>query len=164
MTINVFKLYIQELYYASYYINLIVRHLGGLRFRSKKALQESSLQSLQEYQELQPQNRRTFEAESSRLSAQILKFTGIKPKVFENINKSQISEALQIQAFKVPKIFHHKPSKTKNTKNVNNKGFLTSSQPEIHCNSVSAIFDPSLNQIEGYFVFKSKSHYHKSNQ
>ena len=53
---------------------------------------------------------------------------------------------------------------TKNAKNMKNKEFLESSQPEIHCNFVSAIFDPSLNQIEGYFVFKSKSHYHKSNQ
>ena len=88
-------------------------------------------------------------------------FYGNQAQMFENINKPQIGEALRIQASKVLENFHHKPSKTKNTKN---KEFLTSSQPEIHCNSILAIFDLSLNQIEGYFVFKSKSHYHKSNQ
>ena len=29
---------------------------------------------------------------------------------------------------------------------------------------LSKIFDPILNQIEGYFVFDSKSYYHNSNQ
>ena len=29
---------------------------------------------------------------------------------------------------------------------------------------LSKIFDPFLNQIEGFFVFESKSHYHNSNQ
>ena len=46
----------------------------------------------------------------------------------ENINKSQISEALQIQAFKspeelLPQTFEDKEH-TKNTKNAKNKGFL----------------------------------------
>ena len=35
-------------------------------------------------------------------------------KASRNLNKSQISEAQQIQASKAPKNFHHKPSKTKN--------------------------------------------------
>ena len=38
------------------------------------------------------------------------------PKASRNLNKSQISEAQQIQASKAPKNFHHKPSKTKNTR------------------------------------------------
>ena len=60
---------------------------------------------------------------------------------------------------------HKEPEEhMKNMKNVKNKEFLTSSQPKIHCNSFSKIFDPFLNQIEGYFVFESKSHYHNSNQ
>ena len=41
-----------------------------------------------------------------------------------------------------------------------NKEFLTSSLPEIHCNSISRVFDPSFSQIEGYLVFKSKSNVH----
>ena len=45
-----------------------------------------------------------------------------------------------------------------------NKEFLTSLQPKIHCNSISKIFDPFFNQIEGYLVFTSKSQYCKSNQ
>ena len=89
---------------------------------------------------------------------------GIKLKGSKNINKPQIGEALRIQAFKAPKKFPQTFEDEEHTKNVKNKEFLTSSQPEIHCNSISAIFNPSLNQIEGYFVFKSKSHYHKSNQ
>ena len=52
----------------------------------------------------------------------------------------------------------------KNTKNTKNKEFLISLQPEIHCNSISKIFDPFFSQIEGYLVFISKSHYYKSNQ
>ena len=35
-------------------------------------------------------------------------------KASRNINKSQISETLQIQASKAPKNFHHKPLNTKN--------------------------------------------------
>ena len=35
-------------------------------------------------------------------------------KVSKNHNKSQINEALQIQASKAPKNFYHKPSNTKN--------------------------------------------------
>ena len=42
--------------------------------------------------------------------------TRIKLNGSKNINKSQISEALRIQASKAPKNFHHKPSKTKNTR------------------------------------------------
>ena len=42
------------------------------------------------------------------------KVYGIKPKVSENIIKSQISEAQRIQASKAPKNFHHKSSNTKN--------------------------------------------------
>ena len=49
-------------------------------------------------------------------------------------------------------------------KNVKNKEFLTSSQLEIHYNSVSKIFDPFLSQIKGYVEFESKSHHHNSNQ
>ena len=41
---------------------------------------------------------------------------GIKLKGSKNINKPQIGEALRIQASKAPKNFHHKPSKTKNTR------------------------------------------------
>ena len=39
---------------------------------------------------------------------------GIKLKSPKNLKKPQISEALQIQASKTPKNFHHKPSNTKN--------------------------------------------------
>ena len=49
-------------------------------------------------------------------------------------------------------------------KNMKNKEFLTSSYPEIHCNFISRVFDPSFSQIKGYLVFKSKSHYYNSNQ
>ena len=61
------------------------------------------------------QIRRTFEAESSKLPAQISKFTGIKLKSLQKPYKPQISETLQIQACKALKNFHYKPSKRKNT-------------------------------------------------
>ena len=57
----------------------------------------------------------------------------------------------------------HKEHK-EHIKNVKNIEFLTSSYLDIHCNSVSKVFDPFLSQIEGYLVFKSKSYYHNSNQ
>ena len=79
-------------------------------------------------------------------------------KAFKNFKKPQISETLWIKAFKVSKNFHHKPSKMKKN------GFLTSLQLEIRCNFVSKIFDPFFSQIEGYLLFKSKSHYRNSNQ
>ena len=37
-------------------------------------------------------------------------------KASRNLNKSQISEILRIQASKAPKNFHHKPLKGKNTR------------------------------------------------
>ena len=37
-------------------------------------------------------------------------------KASENLNKPPINKALQIQASKAPKNFHHKPSKRKNTR------------------------------------------------
>ena len=88
----------------------------------------------------------------------------LNSKASRNFKKPQINEVLQVKASKASKNFHHKPSKTKNMKNTKNKEFLTSSQPEICCNFVSKIFNPFLKQIEGYLVFKSKSHYYNSNQ
>ena len=86
-------------------------------------------------------------------------------KASRNSKKPQISEALRIQASKALKNFHHKLSKTNNAQRTRrHKEFLTSSKLEIRCNSISRVFDPSFSQIEVYLVFKSKSHYHNSNQ
>ena len=62
------------------------------------------------------QIRRTFEEKSSKSYSQISKFTGIKLKSLKKPHKPQISEVLRIQASKTSKNFHHKSSKTKNTR------------------------------------------------
>ena len=110
----------------------------------------------------------TFKAESSKLPAQISKVIGNKLKSLQKpqqtINqRSSMDSSLQSLEELPPQTFEDEEH-TKNMKNVKNKGFLTSSQLEIHCNFVSKIFGPFFNQIEVYLVFESKSHYHDSNQ
>ena len=63
----------------------------------------------------------TSTPKSENIRSRIIQTIYLDPKVCrnqaqrsENINKSQISEALRIQASKAPKNFHHKPSNTKN--------------------------------------------------
>jgi len=64
---------------------------------------------------------RTSTPKSKNIRSRIIQIICLDPKVCgnqaqrsENINKSQISEALRIQASKAPKNFHHKSSNTKN--------------------------------------------------
>ena len=59
------------------------------------------------------QIRRTFETHPNYLPRSQSSLES-SSKASRNLNKPQISEALRIQAFKAPKNFHHKPSKTKN--------------------------------------------------
>ena len=59
------------------------------------------------------QIRRTFETHPNYIPRSQSSLES-SSKAFRNLNKPQISEALRIQAFKAPKNFHHKPSKTKN--------------------------------------------------
>ena len=56
----------------------------------------------------------TFKAKSLNYLPRAQRSLESSLKAFKNLNKPQISEALQIQASKVPKNFHHKPSNTKN--------------------------------------------------
>ena len=64
---------------------------------------------------------RTSTPRSENIRSRIIQTICLDPTVCgnqaqrsENINKSQISEALRIQVSKAPKNFHHKPSNTKN--------------------------------------------------
>ena len=114
------------------------------------------------------QIQRTFKEELSKSYSYISKFTGIKLKSLQKpqqITNRRNSTDLSLQNPEElpPQIFKDEEHK-KNTKNVKNEGFPTSLQPEIHCNSVPKIFNPFFNQIEVYWVFESKSHYHNSNQ
>ena len=86
------------------------------RLRSPEALLEPSFEASKnfknfnfEYEEHSKQNHPIYlpKSQSSLESS---------PKSSRNLNKSQISEAQRIQASKAPKKFHHKPSKTKNTR------------------------------------------------
>ena len=68
-----------------------------------------------------PATSRTSTPKSENIRSRIIQTVCLDPKVCgnqaqrsENIIKSQISEALRIQASKAPKNFHHKPSNTKN--------------------------------------------------
>ena len=68
-----------------------------------------------------PGTSRTSTPKSENIRSRIIQTICPDPKVcgnqaqrFKNIIKSQISEALRIQAFKAPKNFRHKPSNTKN--------------------------------------------------
>ena len=95
------------------------RHLGRglgryLEFRSPEALLEPSPEASRnfknfnfEYKEHSKRNHLNYLPRSQRS----LKSSS---KASRNLNKSQISETLQIQASKAPKNFHHKPSNTKN--------------------------------------------------
>ena len=68
-----------------------------------------------------PGTSRTSTPKSKNIRSRIIQTICLDPKVCrnqaqrsENIIKSQISEALRIQASKAPKNFRHKPSNTKN--------------------------------------------------
>ena len=68
-----------------------------------------------------PGTSRTSTPKSENIRSRIIQTICLDPKICgnqaqrsENINKSQISEALRIQDSKTPKNFHHKPSNTKN--------------------------------------------------
>ena len=68
-----------------------------------------------------PRTSRTSTPKLENIRSRIIQTICLDPKVCENqaqrsenIIKSQISEALQIQASKAPKNFYHKPSNTKN--------------------------------------------------
>ena len=68
-----------------------------------------------------PGTSRNSTPKSENIRSRIIQTICLDPKVYgnqaqrsENINKSQISETLWIQASKAPKNFHHKPSNTKN--------------------------------------------------
>ena len=68
-----------------------------------------------------PRTSRTSTPKLENIRSRIIQTICLDPKVYgnqaqrsENINKSQINEALRIQASKASKNFHHKPSNTKN--------------------------------------------------
>ena len=81
------------------------------KFKSTEALLESNPEASKNFN-LQIQ--RTFEVESSKLPAQILKFVEIMPKSLQKLQELHIGEALRIQASKALKNFRHKPLNTKN--------------------------------------------------
>ena len=84
--------------------------------------QDSEVKKLCWNQALKPPGTsRTSTPKSENIRSRIIQTICLDPKVCrnqaqrsENIIKSQISEALRIQASKAPKNFHHKPSNTKN--------------------------------------------------
>ena len=132
---------------------------------------DSSLQSLEElppqtfkYEEHSKQNHLNYLPRSqsslelsSKASRNLTNHKSVKLYGFKSLKHRRISTT-NLQRRRTHQ------EHVKNTKNMKNKEFLTSLQPEIHCNSISKIFDPFFSQIEGYFVFISKSHYYKSNQ
>ena len=90
----------------------ILRRAGKTsRLRSPEALLEPSFEASKnfnfEYKEHSKRNHPNHLPRSQRPLES-------SSKAFRNLNKPQIGKALQIQAFKAPKNFHHKPSKTKN--------------------------------------------------
>ncbi|KAL4602350.1 hypothetical protein ACB092_10G046900 [Castanea dentata] len=87
-----------------------------LEFRNPEALPESNPEASGNFKNFNLEYRQHSKQSHPNCLSRSQRSLESSSKASRNLNKPQIGEALQVQASKAPKNFHHKPSNTKNNR------------------------------------------------